>query len=295
MRRASTAVALCVASTFVNVVPAHATFHIIVVDQVFPGTELAPHAQYVMLQTQAPVQTAVYGQPFPLFDAAGNPLGTFATFCTTPRQSCILPVVSPACSAGDCPLPFDSNGRHILAATVWAEELFCVTADLVATGVVPHPSGRVCWGDCALRTDCGSGPVDCVAYGSYTGDNAPFGNPAMSPMLGEALVAVPARQNQFLLLPPNNPLLDSSKGFGVGAPTPENFHGDHGAIDGVAGDPEGTGTSNVRDIPAEVAVLFETNRRCRLPATRRGADANFDTRVSAADVIATIRIVTAAS
>ena len=51
---------------------------------------------------------------------------------------------------------------------------------------------------------------------------------------------------------------------------------------------------DVDDIAAEVAVLFETNWRCSLPATRRGADANFDTRVSAADVIATIRIVAAA-
>jgi hypothetical protein len=265
-----------------------------VVDQVFAGVELAPQAQYVMLRTQAPVQTAVYGQPLPVFDAAGNPLGTFGTFCTTPKQSCVLPAVSPACSAGGCPQPFDSDGRHILAATPWAEELFCLTADLVATGVLQYPNGRVCFGDCDVRTDCGSGPVDCVAYGSYTGDNTPFGSPAMSPMLGEALVADPARQNQFLLAPPNNPLLDNSKGFSAGAPTPENFHADRGAIDGLAGDPEGTGVLDVDDIAAEVAVLFETNRRCSLPATRRGADANFDTRVSAADVIATIRIVAAA-
>jgi hypothetical protein len=202
--------------------------------------------------------------------------------------------VSPACSAGDCPQPFDSNGRHILVATPLAEELFCVTADLVATGVLQYPNGRVCFGDCDLRADCGSGPVDCVAYGSYTGDNAPFGGPATSPMLGEALAADPARQNQFLLAPPNNPLLASSAGFSVGAPTPENFHGDHGAIDGVAGDPEGTGMPDSGDIAAEVAVLFETNRRCSLPAARRGADANFDARLSAADVTATIRIVSAA-
>jgi len=292
MRRASAAVALFAVSTFVNVVPAYATFHIMVVDQVFPGVEPAPHAQYVMLRTQAILQTVVYGQPLSVFDAAGNVVGTFGTFC--PQRSCVLPAVSPACSAGGCPAAVDSNGRHILAATPWAEDLFCITADLVATGVLQYPNGRVCWGDCDLRTDCGSGPVDCVAYGSYTGDNAPFGSPAMSPMLGEALVADPARQNQFILAPPNNPLLDSSKGFSAGAPTPENFHGDRGAIDGVAGDPDGTGTLDGADIVAEVAVLFETNRRCSLPAARRGADANLDTRLSAADVIATIRIVTSA-
>jgi hypothetical protein len=294
MRRASAAFALFAMSTFVNAIPARATFHIVVVDQVFPGVELAPQAQYVMLRTQAVLQTAVYGQPLPVFDAIGTPLETFGTFCATPIQSCVLPAVSPACSAGGCPAPFDSSGGHILVATPWAEELFCVTADLVATGVLPFPNGRVCWGDCDLRPDCGSGPVDCVAYGRYSGDNAPFGSPATSPMLGEALVADPARQNQFLLAPANNPLLDDSKGFSVGAPTPENFHGDHGAIEGVAGDPEGTGMLDVSGVAAAVTVVFETNRRCSLPAARRGADANFDTRVSAADVTATVRIVTSA-
>lgn len=288
MKRASAAVVFVTVSILCAALPARATFHIMVVDQLFPGLESAPHAQYVMLRTLAPFQTAVYGQPLSVFDAAGNALGTFGTFCNAPRQSCILPAVSPACSAGGCPGGLATNGRSILAATRWAQDLFCVTADLLATGVLPYPNGRACFGDCGLRDDCGSGPVDCVAYGSFTGDNAPFGSPAMSPMLGEALVADPARSNQFLK--PTDPLLDNSLGFSVGAPTPENFRGDQGAIDGVAGDPEGTGQVKVDDIGAEVAVLFEADRRCSLPAARRGADANFDTRVSAADITATIRI-----
>lgn len=291
MRRASTAFVLCTLSITSAALPARATFHLMVVDQVFPGVELAPHAQYVMLRTQAPLQTAVFGQPFPVFDAAGNSLGTFGTFCNTSRQGCVLPAVSPACSAGGCPQPIVADNRHILAATRWAQDLFCVTADLLATGVLPYPNGRVCFGDCDLRQDCGSGPVDCVAYGDFTGDNAPFGSPAMSPLLGDALVADPARPNQFLM--PNDPLLDDSRGFSVGAPTPENFHGDQGVIDGLAGDPAGTGRLDVDAISAAVDVVFEVDRRCSLPAVRRGADANFDTRVNAADVIATIRIVAA--
>jgi hypothetical protein len=279
--------------SLVTALPAFATFHIIVIDQVFLGLEQAPHAQYVMLRTQAPLQTAVFGQPFPVFDAAGNSLGTFGTFCSAvPLSMCSLPAVSPACAAGGCPSPFEAADRPILAATRWAQELFCVTADLPATGVLAYPNGRVCWGDCSLRGDCASGPVDCVAYGNFTGDNAPFGAPAMTPMLGEALVADPDRPNRFLT--PNDPLLDNSLGFTAGAPAPENFHGDSGAIDGVAGDPQGTGVLGADDLDAELAVLFETDRRCSLPAARRGADANFDTRVNAADVIATIRIVTTA-
>ncbi|HVO23158.1 MAG TPA: hypothetical protein VMW56_05965 [Candidatus Margulisiibacteriota bacterium] len=287
MRRASIAVLLCTLSSFVAILPAQATFHIMVIEQVFTGFQQAPHAQYVMLRMQAVLQTAVFGQPFPVFDAAGNPVGTFAAFCANP-SACSLPAVSPACAAKDCPNPIDANNRNVLAATPWAQELFCVTADVLATGVLPYPDGRACFGDCDLRPDCGSGPVDCVAYGNFTGDNAPFGSPAMSPMLGEALVADPLRQNQFLK--PNDPLLDNSAGFSVGAPAPVNFHGDVGAIDGVAGNPEGSGVVDARDVDAEVAVLFETDRRCSLPPAQRGADANFDTRVNAADVVATIRI-----
>ena len=292
MRRASVAVAFCTLSSLVAIHPAQATFHIMVIEQVFTGLEQAPHAQYVMLRMQALLQTAVFSQPFPVFDAAGNSLGTFAAFCAN-RTACSLPKASPACAANDCPTPLDANNRNVLAATPWAQDLFCVTADLLATGVLPYPNGRACFGDCDLRTDCGSGPVDCVAYGSFTGDNAPFGSPAMAPMLGEALVADPLRQNQFLK--PNDPLLDNSKGFSVGMPAPVNFHGDVGAIDGVAGDPEGSGVADAGDVGAEVGVLFRADRRCSLPAVQRGADANFDTRVSAADVIATVRIVTTAA
>ena len=291
MKRASIAVALCALSSLVAIPPAHATFHIMVIEQVFTGLEQAPHAQYVMLRMQAPFQTAVFGQPFPVFDAAGDPLETFAAFCAN-ATACSLPAVSPACAANDCPKPANANNHNVLAATPWAQGLFCVTADLLATGVLPYPNGRVCFGDCDLRPDCGSGPVDCVAYGDFTGDNAPFGNPAMSPMLGEALLADPLRQNQFLK--PNDPLLDNSKGFSVGSPAPVNFHGDVGAIDGVAGDSGGNGVVSARDVDAEVEVLFKADRRCDLPALQRGADANFDTRVGAADIIATIRIVASA-
>ncbi len=292
IRRASAVVAVCVVSVLGTVLPARATFHIMVVDQVFPGLPQAPHAQYVMLRMQAPFQTAVFSQPFPVFDAAGNPLGTFAAFCAN-RTACSLPTASPACQAGGCPGPFDADGRNVLAATPWAQDLFCVTADLLASGVLPYPDGRACFGDCDLRPDCGSGPVDCVAYGNFTGNNDPFGSPAMSPVLGEALVADPLRQNQFLK--PNDPLLDNSKGFSVGVPRPTNFHGDIGAIDGVAGDSEGNGVADMADVDAEVHVLFKEDRRCNLPTEQRGADANFDTRVSVADVIATIRIITTAS
>ena len=288
MKRASVAFLMFTTTVLLAASPAHATFHIMVVDQMFPGFEEAPGAQYVVLRMELPLQIAVFGQPLPIYDASGTSEGNFAAFCATPRSSCSFPVVSPACAAGGCPDAFASNNSRIFVATRWAQDLFCLTADLLATKNLPYPAGRVCFGDCSLRTDCGDGPVDCVAYGSFTGNNGPFGSPAVSPMLGQALVASPDRTNQFI----GGHLLDDSLGFSIGTPMPKNYHGDVGALDGLAGDPDGTGVLDIGEVAEEVDVLFEASRRCALPAMRRGADANLDTRIGAADVIATIKIVT---
>ena len=266
--------------------PANATFHIMVIDQMFPGFPEAPGAQYAVLRMEAPFQTAVFGQPLPIYDASGNPQGSFGEFCSSPMTACSLPTVSPACSVGGCPTAVNANDSRILVATPWAEGLFCITADLPATSMLPYPDGRLCYGDCSLRSDCGSGPVDCLAYGTFSGSNVPFGKPAVSPMLGQALVASPNRQNQFI----GGNLLDNSVGFGVGAPAPGNFHGDVGALGGLAGDADGSGVVDTDDREKEVSVLFEANRRCALPPARRGADANLDTRINAADIVVTDQI-----
>src|SRR5690349_17716545 len=102
-------------SLLVCLSPAYATFHIMVVDQVFPGLEAVPAAQYVTLRMQAPVQTQVFGQPVFAYDASGTQ-SSFAAFCSTPRSQCNLPVVSPACKAGDCPNAFDADGKQLLIA-----------------------------------------------------------------------------------------------------------------------------------------------------------------------------------
>lgn len=271
--------------------PAHATFHIIVIDQVFFGFAQAPDAQFVVLRMEAPLQTLVHGQPIPTENGAGTAGPPFATFCTGAGTSCDLPAVSPACAAGGCPTAFNAEGRHVLIATPRAEELFCITADLAATGALPHPDGRVCWGECAGRPDCPAGPVDCVAYGDFTGDNGPFGMPAMSPPLGDALIGSSQRQGQFN----GGNLLDDALGFSIQTttallPVPRNFHDDSGGA-GLAGDPEGTGQIDASAVNAEVEMLFRAEHRCDLPAASRGADANFDTRITAADLIATIQIV----
>lgn len=329
MKKAFTAVVALTIGALLMASQANATFHIMVIDEAFFGFPDAPGAQYVMLRPEANGQVFVQNQVVKTFDANGGALPAFGAFC----RACNLPVGSPACKQGGCPIPTAANDTRILVATVWARDLFCVTPDLLATGSLPYPDGRVCFGDDTFfESSCfAPGAVDCVAYGSFTGDNEIFGNPTEAPMLGEALAGASNRLAQCALKTDTsavcvggtqantscaqNPtcsgggtcamcpsgscrnLLDSAVGFSSAVPMPQNYHGDLGVLDGITGDAEGNGTVDDTDVDAAVNMLFEgrTNRRCGLPAATRGADANLDTRLSAADVTATVRIVATAS
>lgn len=332
------ACALICAAMWLAAAPAKATYHIMVIDQAFLGFEQASDAQYVMLRIELGAQTFVHGQSLPTADALGTSAGNFAAFCPN-AVSCDFPKVSPACAPPNaCVSAIQSNDHRILVVTPRAQGLFCVTPDLLATGTLPYPDGRVCFGDTgSFGESCTvAGAVDCVAYGNFpASQNGIFGNPAPSPALGDALIGTPARQaqchtapfdtlsatavcvggskaNSACTLPADCPngacvacpadgcraLLDNALGFGIGVPAPENFHGDFGGA-GLAGDPEGTGQLEAENVGAEASILFEGNRldasgrltRCALPAAQRGADANLDTQVTAADVAATIQIV----
>lgn len=307
---------------------AAATYHIMVIQEVFAGFEQAPGAQYVVLRPQADLQTFVRGQAVTVFDAAGNPLDDFAAFCPM-RTGCDLPLTSLACAQGGCPSPLSGNDTPILVATAWARDLFCVTPDLLATGALPAPAGRVCFADVGpFAGSCMStGPVDCVAYGEYAGDNGIFGEPAPPLTLGMALASEPIRPSQCHMagldaaglcvggsranapctgaegdcpegecgLCPDmdcSGLLDNAAGFTPVSPAvPRNFHRDIGALAGVAGDADGDTAVDAADVDEAVVLAFEAGMRCNAEAAMQGADANFDGRVNAADIMTVIQLV----
>ena len=128
------------------VVPAYASFHLMKVVEVFPGTAASPSAQYVVLQMYASGQNLVGGHSVTVFDSAGTLTGTF-----------MFP--------GD--LPNGANQTKILIATSQAESFFGLTADLVMSASVMSAGGKVCW----------AGTLDCVAWGAYTGGTAGVGTP----------------------------------------------------------------------------------------------------------------------
>jgi hypothetical protein len=124
--------------------PAAATFHLIMIVEVFVGSAVAPDAQYVVLQMYAADQTNLGSHPMRLFDAQGAPIGT-ASFGTI------------------------SNGAddaNILIATATAESLFGVAADLRVPAKLIAAGGKVCFDT-----------VDCFSWGNYSIDDGITGTP----------------------------------------------------------------------------------------------------------------------
>jgi cysteine-rich repeat protein len=125
---------------------AQATFHLMKVVEVFPGTAASPSAQYVVIQMYATGENFVGGHAITVFNGSGALVGTF-TF------------------AGNV-----ANGNtqsKILIATSQAQAFFGVTADLTMTAAIISGGGKVCW----------AGTLDCVAWGAYTGSSAGVGTP----------------------------------------------------------------------------------------------------------------------
>jgi len=130
-----------------------ANFHLMKVVEVFPGTAAAPNAQYVVIQMYSGGQNQVGGHQITVFDSAGTAVGggTF-TFAA-------------AVGSG-------ANQAKILIATTEAQTFFNVTANLIMTPVLPAGGGKVCFD---------SSPIDCVAWGNYSGSATGVGTPFNAP------------------------------------------------------------------------------------------------------------------
>ena len=177
---------------------AWAPFHIVAIDQVFFGTPDCPNAQYVMLRILQNGMSFVASQRIRTQAAAGGDAGDFGTFANN--------------------LPNGANGAAMIMGTADAAALFGIDMDQEASGQLVFEDGRVCFGQ------FGAGPVDCVAYGDYTGDNGNGGAPAVAPVRGMALI----RQGNTN---------DDEADFALGTAAPRNNDGDVG----VLGQCQGTG------------------------------------------------------
>ncbi|HYD50886.1 MAG TPA: hypothetical protein VEB21_21195 [Terriglobales bacterium] len=173
--------------------PAWAPFHLVVIEEVFFGTPACPEAQYVMLRTIQAGQTLVAGQMVNVQTADGSAAPAFGTFTAH--------------------LPNSGAEVAMIIGTAAAEELFGIAFDAVVEGDLAFPDGRVCFG----RFGPPIAPVDCVAYGNFTGDNSGHGAPAAAPPLGMALVRIAETD-------------EDSTDFVPGEPSPENNAGEVGEL-----------------------------------------------------------------
>jgi chitinase len=130
--------------------PAAAVFHLMKVVEVFPGTTIAPNAQYIVIQMYTSGQNLVSGHKIFVNDATGAQVGVF-TF------------------AGN--VPNGANQAKILIATPEAQAFFNITANLTMSASVLKGGGKLCFET-----------IDCVAWGAYSGSPAGVGTPFNAPI-----------------------------------------------------------------------------------------------------------------
>lgn len=134
-----------------HVAPAAATFHLMQVREVYPGSAASPDAEYVELQMWSGGQNHVGGHFLRSYDAAGAVVAT---------------------SAFPADVANGANQSTLLLATPQAEAQFGVLADaaLSPAGQLSPAGGAVCWET-----------IDCVSWGNFSGAlPSPAGTPAAS-------------------------------------------------------------------------------------------------------------------
>ncbi len=122
---------------------AHATFHEVLIRQLYPGSAAAPQSSFLELQMYSPGQNFVGGHTITFYAANGTAIETFAF---------------PADLPGD-----GVDQQTMLVGDSGVAEAFGVTPDLVnANFNLPAAGGAACWDG-----------LDCVSWGNFSGTTAP--------------------------------------------------------------------------------------------------------------------------
>jgi len=173
---------------------AQATFHLIKVREVYPGSVAAPASQYVELQMYAGGQNHVGGHSLRLYDASGAVTST-STFAADVAGS--------------------ATQSTIVLATHQAEEQFGFSADAPLTVSSPAQldpaGGAACWE-----------ALDCVSWGDFSGSlPSPAGAPAAPAGIPDGMaIRRSISQGCSTLLEPVDDSDNSSADFALSAPEP---------------------------------------------------------------------------
>lgn len=122
---------------------AHATFHEVLVSELYPGSVASPQSSFLELRMYNDEQNLVGGHTVTLYQADGSPIHTFTFPTDLPGKGV--------------------NQQTMLVGDSAVAEAFGVTPDLVDAGFnIPAAGGAACWDG-----------LDCVSWGSFSGQTAP--------------------------------------------------------------------------------------------------------------------------
>ncbi|MDX6608635.1 MAG: large repetitive protein [Solirubrobacterales bacterium] len=176
--------------------PAHATFHEVLISELYPGSAAGPQSSFLELQMYSSGQNFVGSHTVTLYHSDGSSIGTFAF---------------PADLPGD-----GSNQQTMLIGDSGVQEAFGVAPDLLDAGFeIPAAGGAACWDG-----------LDCVSWGNFTGQTAPSsGIPADAGGIpdGKAIERRISGGTCGNLLDPADDSDDSDSEFVDGTPSPLSY------------------------------------------------------------------------
>jgi hypothetical protein len=192
LRWAAGAVGLLLALSVLGAPPAAATFHEMMVREVYPGSVAQPNAEYVELQMWSAGQNFVTGHTIGIYNTSGAAVGT-ATFAQD--------------VAGG------ANQSTLVAATPAAESAFggFVADAELPPGLLNPAGGAVCWE-----------ALDCVAWGSFSGaTKSPTGQAAAADGIPDGMaLRRTIEPGCATLLEPGDDRDDSALDFSAVFPSP---------------------------------------------------------------------------
>jgi hypothetical protein len=182
--------------------PAHATYHLMMIREVFGGSAAQPNAHFVELQMHASGQNFVGGKQVKFFNAGGTEVGSFA--------------FPGSVSNG-------VNQASILVGTPEVQTAFGVTPDLtMTTPVIAAAGGKACFFDPAdpYNPGTGLGNIDCVSWGTFAagGDT---GTPAPAIPSGMSIERRISGGTSSTALDSADDTNNSAADFQAAAPTPQ--------------------------------------------------------------------------
>ena len=230
--RGRIAVAIAMLAGLVAAGPASGLQHLMVIQEVYPGSAATPGSELVELQMYASNQNLVAGRPVRFYSASGAQTAS-ATF------------------SGN--VPNGQSQRSVLIATTAAASEFGVTPDLTIGAGLDPAGGAACWDN-----------FDCVSWGGFSGSlPLPPGSPEAAVADGSSLCRSIARGSASEL-EAGDDTNDSGADFVPTPPAPRNNSAPAGGQP-CPGDTTGGGSD--RD-PPQTTITKRPEKKSDEPAAR---------------------------